>query len=178
MVRDPKGWRIDRRRSVTRYSCQQAAGIVSPLSAFRLLLYPISCTSLARQLPRSLASRGCTVIQEYSPRKCSIDVFSATRSLDGTFLAPSVPRRVPFLAPRASPLSRLQRFIRRSWNTAAVTPSLLLIGNNCSIFLDRWSWCIDLELRMATTPRDCRYETSVSGKFDKEIRFFERFDGA
>lgn len=147
MVRDSKGWRIDRRRSVTRYSCQQAAGIAPPLShlPFPLLSHPRAPPSLARQPSRSLASYGCRVTQEYSPRKCSIDVFSATRPLDGILRCPVYPipspslpsySCVPFPAYRAPPFTRLQRFIPRSWNTAAVTPSLALIGANCSIFFE------------------------------------------
>lgn len=151
MVRDSKGWWIDRRRSVTRYSCQQAAGIASPFPTFRFLYYypiPVRAT-LAGPSTLSLVRYGCRVTQEYSPRKCSIDVFSATRPLDGILRARFPPlasiSRVPFPAYRASPFTPLQHFIPRSWNTAAVTLSLALIGANCSIFLERR--CIDLELR-------------------------------
>lgn len=106
VVRDSKGWRIDRRRSVIRYSCQQAAGIASPFP-FRFH-HPCAPPSLARQPSRTLRYYGCRVTQEYSPRKCSIDVFSATRPLDGILRARSLPfpflpnpPRVPFPAYRA-----------------------------------------------------------------------------
>lgn len=75
VVRDSKGWWIDRRRSVTRYSCQQAAGIASPFPTFRFLHYPIPVRH-----PRWPVRYGCRVTQEYSPRKCSIDVFSVTKA--------------------------------------------------------------------------------------------------
>lgn len=145
MARDSKGWRIDRRRSVTRYSCQQAAGVAA-------LPFPssVSSTNPSRGAPspsgsvqpsRSLA-HGCKVTREYSPRKCSIDVFSARRGLSMALSVscpppphpPSRMFRFPYIA--HPPFSRVQRFIPRSWNTAAVTPSLALIGDNCSIFFE------------------------------------------
>jgi len=81
VVRDSKGWRIDRRRSVTRYSCQQAAGITSPPLSH--LPFPPLSHPLAGPSTLSFVRYGCRVTQEYFPRKCSIDVFSATRPFDG-----------------------------------------------------------------------------------------------
>lgn len=162
MVRDSKGWRIDRRRSVTRYSCQQAAGIAVPLShlPFPPLSRPYAPPSLARQPSRSLATDAglprnilhVNAASMFSQRRG----LSMASSVPGPFLLPpplSPPHppyphpRVPFPAYRAPPFTRLQRFIPRSWNTAAVTPALALIGANCSIFHERRFWCIDLELR-------------------------------
>lgn len=152
VVRDSKGWWIDRRRSVTRYSCQQAAGITSPFPPSVSSTIPSLCAtlSLAHQPSRSLATDAGL------PRNIlhvnAASMFSQRRGLS---MATPVPGSIP---PSLTPVSRfphialllsharLQRFIPRSWNTAAVTPSLALIGTNCSIFFERRFWCIDLEL--------------------------------
>lgn len=126
VARDSKSWRIDRRRSVTRYSCQQAAGIAVPLSHLPFpspVFYTVCYTPLPPSIPDQSPRRAR--MQEYSPCKCSIDVFSATEA--------SRRPRSRFLRIAPFPSQRLQRFISRSWNTAAVTPPAL-IGDNCSIF--------------------------------------------
>lgn len=98
MVRDSKGWRIDRRRSVTRYSCQQAAGIAVPLShlPFPPLSRPYAPPSLARQPSRSLATDAGL------PRNIlhvnAASMFSQRRGLS---MASSVPG--PFLLPPPLP---------------------------------------------------------------------------
>lgn len=150
VVRDPKGWWIDRRRSVTRYSCQQAAGI-TPYSLralpFPLLSYPVHhprpTNFLARSRSRSTDARLPRNILHVN----AASMFSQRRGLSmalsapppSLFSPPSCPHWYLLPAPvhPVPPFSHLQRFIPRSWNTAAVTPSLALIGDNCSIFLER-----------------------------------------
>lgn len=161
VVRDPKGWRIDRRRSVTRYSCQQAAGIVPTPSRFRFLFYPIHTVRHPR--PTNFLARSRSTDARLPRNILHVNAASMFSQRRGLSMALSVPcplssplfllTRPPTTVVPAAPVhpvppfSHLQRFIPRSWNTAAVTQSLALIGDNCSIFVERRSWCIDLELR-------------------------------
>lgn len=147
MARDSKGWRIDRRRSVTRYSCQQAAGIAAlpfpssvsstiaswgaPPPSGRRSLDPLARSPMDARLPGNILRVNAASM--FSQRDEASRWHSPCHVL--SLRLPQRMFRFPCIY-RAPPFSRVQRFIPRSWNTAAVTPSPALIGDNCSIFLE------------------------------------------
>lgn len=135
MVRDSKGWRIDRRRSVTRYSCQQAAGIAVPLShlPFPPLSRPYAPPSLARQPSRSLATDAglprnilhVNAASMFSQRRG----LSMASSVPGPFLLPPPPPPLP--PPVSSSPCPVSRISRSSFHAPSAFYSAILEYCSC-----------------------------------------------
>lgn len=112
-ARDSKGWRIDRRRSVTRYSCQQAAGVSrASLPSFPPSVSSFPCPPFSRRYGAH-QDAGLSPA-EYSPRVNAASMFSQRRGALST-------RPAFFLSAPALETSAF--YFAIFWNTAAVTPS-------------------------------------------------------
>lgn len=161
VVRDPKGWWIDRRRSVTRYSCQQAAGIAPYLLCalpFPLLSYPVChprpTNFLARSHSRSTDARLPRNILHVN----AASMFSQRRGLSMALSAPSpFPSSHPLLSSLILPARTrpsCSSFLAPSAFYSAILEycsCYTVAGSDRGQLLDipreRQSWCIDLELR-------------------------------
>lgn len=185
MVRDSKGWWIDRRRSVTRYSLPASCRYRIPpaFPTFRFLRRPIPRAALGWPVDSHplvlLRMQGYPGI--FSVNAASM--FSQRRR--GLSMASTVPR-YPSPPPAPCPVSRISRSSFRApsafYSAILEYCSCYTVADtdraNCSIFLSRWSQCIDLESRWWRRSGIRRLEIRASGKPREEIGFPGRLDNA